>query len=165
MKANTNAIRSLIVLLLPFFWACERPQDPQFKTVEDLQVTTLTTEEIVIEGKAIFFNPNAFTVQVTSTKLDVSINDVAVGKVEQNDRTEVTGNSDFAVPLVIRFPPSQVFEDKGLAGGLMNMLFKKKMEVYYKGTVTVAALGIPIEIPVEARKEVKLKKSKDNNES
>lgn len=147
-----------LLALLPLLWACEKPQDPQFKTVEDLQVVEFNDQEVVLEGKAVIHNPNAFSIEVIATKLDVKVNEVAVGQVEQNERTEVSGNSDFRVPLVVRFPPSKVFEDKGLFGGVVNAIFKKKVDVHYKGTITVSALGLPIDIPIEADKEVKLKK-------
>lgn len=148
-----------LILLTPLFWSCEKPQEPKFKTVEDLNIIKFTNEEVVLEGKAVIHNPNAFSIEVISTEMDVKVNDVEVGKVEQNERTEVSGNSDFRVPLVVRFPPEKVVNDKGLLGGVLNAIFKKKVNVYYKGTITVSAIGIPIDVPVEAEKEVKLKKS------
>ncbi len=149
-----------LLLLIPVLFSCEKPKDLQFKAVEDLEVLRFDGEEIVLQGKAAIHNPNPYSIEVTKANIDVKVNDVEVGKVEQNERTEVSGNSDFRLPLVVRFPPNKVFGNKGLLGGALNAIFKKKVDVYYKGTITVAALGLPIDIPVEATKEVKLKKTK-----
>lgn len=149
-----------LILLAPALWSCEKPQDPKFKTVENLKITEFNDQEVVLEGDAVIHNPNAFSIEVIATEMDVKVNDVEVGKVRQNERTEVAGNSDFRVPLIVSFPPEKVINDKGLLGGVLNAIFKKKVNVHYKGTITVSAVGLPIDVPVEAEKEMKLKKSK-----
>ncbi|MGI9544210.1 MAG: hypothetical protein ACR2MX_13205, partial [Cyclobacteriaceae bacterium] len=122
-------MRNIIVfLILLGFAACQKPKTPEFVTVKDVEVVSIDDREVVLEGIAIFNNPNAYKLLVKEVAVDVEVNEIAMGQVNQLEEFEVPAQANFEVPMVIAFSPKDVYKD--LFSGLLDVLSNKKMDVY-----------------------------------
>ncbi len=126
------------------------PQKPEFKEITNVQIEKFSNKEMSLTADAVIFNPNVVGIEVTSTDLDLLVNDKEAGKAI-NTESSVSGkaNSDFSIPLRATINPKEILKNEGLIGGLAGLLGKKQFKVAYKGTVTVKVLFIPFEVPVQ----------------
>jgi len=138
------------------FLACEAPQKPTFKTMKNVQLSSLKNNKITLTADAILNNPNAFGLTLTATDLDVSIDGKKAGNVKQTLDTEIPASSDFTIPVKMDIDQKMISGD--LLNTAMNFLLNKKVKVHYKGYVTVKALDIPIDIPIDNEEEVTMRK-------
>ena len=144
----------LIYLIFLSLAGCKKLQTPDFVTVKEVKVVSLDKKKVVLEGIAIFSNPNDFKLQVKEIAVDVTINEVAMGQVNQLQDFDVPANADFEVPMVIAFAPKDVYKD--LFSSLLDVLNNKKMEVYYNGFVRMKSLGVTIKVPIDHREEIRI---------
>ena len=93
--------------------------------------------------------------------IDVIVNGINVGKAKQKESTAISANADFTLPMQIQFPPSKIFKDKNsLINFALSALGSKKIDLQYKGSVTISVLEIPFNVPVDYKDEIKLKRKK-----
>jgi len=97
---------------------------------------------------------------VVRSETHVTVNGIAVGKVDQIEQIEVPGKGDFKVPVSISFPPKEIFKSKGLLRSAIQILSNEKAKVEYKGTMTFSVAGVEFELPVDHSEEIDIKKAK-----
>ncbi len=159
MRPISLALSTILCFFVLVATTCSKPQAPEFKNVKNVAVEELTLSNVTIKGDAVCFNPNGMGITIRATDIDVSANEVAVGKVTQELKTKVPANSDFSIPLVVSFPPKKLLsKGSGLLGGLLSALSDQKVNMHYKGTITVEVLGVGIKVPLDEQQEVLLKK-------
>lgn len=135
--------------------ACNAPQAPEFKNVENVKIAGFGGNSVTLTGDALFNNPNSFGLTITGADLDIFVDGDKVGHIDQVAKATVNAKSDFAVPLKTLLSLSE--SSKGLIGKALTVLGNKgKVKTKIKGTITVDALGIPIPIPVEHEEDRQL---------
>ena len=134
--------------------SCNKPKQPEFVSIKSLQVQEMTDQKVTLAGEAVLHNPNGFSVTVKEIDINVTVNEKAVGKVNQIGDIKVPAKEDFVVPLVIDFAPKDVYDN--LLSGLMSVITKGKLDVYYQGSIRMKAAGITFNVPIDHTDEVKL---------
>jgi len=148
---------TLLVLILSLI-SCKITNEPEFKSIDNYKILKITNQEVKIGSDANFHNPNDVGCKVVTTNITVFVNDIEVGKVNQNKSIDLEANNDFKIPLVVQFPFSKISKDqKGLLNGLINVLISKDIKVKYKGFVTLKKAGISFDIDIEGEEKIKLK--------
>ena len=152
---------SFFILFFFFISACSKPKEPEFQSVKNIELIEFTDENVVINANAIFHNPNIYSCTLESSDIDVIVNGINVGKAEQKERTAIPANADFSLPMQIQFPPTKIFNDKNsLINLAISALGGKKIDLQYKGSITISVLEIPFTVPVDYTDEIKLKRKK-----
>jgi len=141
-------------LVLSLVSACNKPKQPEFVSIKSLEIQEMTDDKVTLAGEAILHNPNGFSVTVKEIDINVTVNEKAVGKVNQIGDIKVPAREDFEVPLVIDFAPRDVYNN--LLSGLMAVITKGKLEVYYQGSIKMKAAGITFNVPIDYKDQVKL---------
>lgn len=137
------------------------PKDPEFITMQKVRVTNISAGNVTIEGDAVLRNPNAVGLDLTGIDIDVTVNEVEVGKARQtNSAVDIQANSNFTIPLAFDFKTKQVLGDVIL--GVLGALIKQKVDVLYKGNIKFKALDLNLEfeVPIEYEEEIPLKEEK-----
>ncbi len=130
------------------FSACNAPEQPEFKKIENVRIKPKTVDgkiKLLFKGDAILHNPNLLGGTITAMDFDIFIDDKKVSNIKQKLSTEIKGESDFALPLILDFPAKDVFKDIKTT---ITDIFKT-MKINYKidGHLTVN-LGTNITVPV-----------------
>lgn len=148
------------LLLLPMLIvSCSGPQEPVFVGMQDVEVVSFTMQNATVKGSAKYYNPNPFGVKIKSSNFDVKANDIEIGNVTQEHGIDVSGEEEFMVPLIVSFPPSKVLADgDNLLTSVFKALGNKKIQMQYKGTLTIDVAGVDMDIPFEYEEEINLKK-------
>ncbi|NNC86645.1 MAG: LEA type 2 family protein [Bacteroidia bacterium] len=151
----------LPILFISFLSACTEPKEPEFKSVNNVKVVEFTDKVVVIDANAVFHNPNPYSVTLQKSDIDVFVNEINVGKAKQIKSSDIAANSEFTMPMQISFPPSKILNDtQGLINIALGALGGKKIDLQYKGSVTLSVLEIPFTVPVDYEDEIKFKKKK-----
>ncbi|MBT8327850.1 MAG: hypothetical protein KJP21_09005 [Bacteroidia bacterium] len=145
------------ILLFGLTTGCSGPSSPSFETLEELKVVSASADKVVLEGKAVYHNPNNITGMLTKTEMKIFINDVEVTEINQNHSIAVPKASDFKVPVSFQFNPKKLREEnKGFLRNALKTFLNKKMEVHYKGFVTIEVLRMSFDVPVDYSEKVSL---------
>ena len=154
-KRSYFGIVSMLLVGLFVLSACERPEEPEFKEVKNLKVHKVTLTSLSLRGDAIFHNPNNTGLTLTSTEIDIMLDDsVKVAAINQTLDTKIKANETFSVPLEVNIPIDKV--SNNMLNDAIGMLFgKKTLDVRYKGFFRMKVLGVGFKVPVDYTDEVK----------
>ncbi len=145
---NKNISVALMLIFLVIA-GCTKPQTPHFKELEKVKITKANKDSLLLQATAIYNNPNAFGGKVTTTDIDVYVNDIPIGRINHAGETEIPKSSDFVVPISIRFNPKIILsENKGFLGQALKSFFKNELAIRYEGTATMEILNIPFKVPI-----------------
>lgn len=150
---------TLVLLCLFTTTSCSRPQEPIYKGFEGLKASTISTKRITLSGEAVYHNPNALGGEVTSTDIEVIVNDIPAAKIEQTMSIPVPATAEFGIPLECNISPKDIYENdrNGALGGIINAVLTKKVDVQYRGQIVVKIAGFSYTMPVDYEEEVALK--------
>ena len=143
-----------LLFICLWLYSCSKPKQPEFVRIKSLVVKEFSDEKVTLGGEAILHNPNGIKVTVKEIDISVTVNEKAVGKVNQTGEIEVPANAEFEVPLVVDFAPNDVYDN--LLSGLMTIISKGQLEVHYKGFIKMKAAGITFKVPIDHQDEVKI---------
>lgn len=126
--------------------------------MEILDVQNISKNEVFVKANAVFNNPNPVAGKLVNTDLNVIVNEVDIGTVQQDTTISIPPSSDFKVPVNVNFPLSKVLlNKKGLLKGVLNALIDKKAQVHYEGKITINFMKINFDVPVDYDGELVLK--------
>ena len=159
-------LHKLLPILLPILLlasSCSNlePKEPEFITMKKVRVTNISAGKVTVEGDAILRNPNPMGLDLTGIDIDVTVNDVKVGKARQTSgKVDIQPDANFTIPLAFDFKTKQVLGDVIL--GVVGALIKQKIDVIYHGVVKfkVLDLNIEFEVPIDYEEEIPLKEEK-----
>lgn len=139
--------------------ACNSVEKPIFKEIKSLEITDLNPDYIRLKGVALYHNPNAISGQITSSLIDIAINDISIGQIEQDTEIEVPARNDFEIEFQFGFPLTDILQQEGLFGNIASLLIKPQLEFHFNGSTHCKFMNIPFEVPVDYVKSIKLGKS------
>lgn len=143
----------LILSLVICFGACKRPEeDIVFKYVQGV-VVDATDKDPRLKANAVFFNPNEMKGKLKRIELDIYVEGKKAGHVDQKLALLIPANSEFTVPLEVKLN----LKEMGLLNTLFSILGAKKMDVRYVGSIRLNYRGIPINVPVDYKSEIRIK--------
>lgn len=143
----------LILSLVICFGACKRPEeDIVFKYVQGV-VVDATDKDPRLKANAVFFNPNEMKGKLKRIELDIYVEGKKAGHVDQKLALLIPANSEFTVPLEVKLN----LKEMGLLNTLFSILGAKKMDVRYVGSIRLNYRGIPLNVPVDYKSEIRIK--------
>lgn len=148
----------IICSVLFVFQSCEKPANPEFKSMKNVRfkVDKLVDGAITMTADCVLHNPNAVGLTVTSLDFDIFANGKKASRITNDIRTEVNAKSDFTVPLSFDIPIETLKSLK--PKNPLELLKKKEIKVLADGKLFVDVAGVEIKVPVnyEDVYEVKL---------
>ncbi|MDB9701977.1 hypothetical protein OAA49_00705 [Flavobacteriales bacterium] len=120
-----NKLIALFILIT--LSSCTLTQEPDFVKLDDYKIITLNKNEIKLSADSYFLNPNDVGCEVLKTDIELLVNGLYVSKVNQPNSISLSAGKEFTVPLIVSVPTSSIIKDKkGILGGVLSGLFKKK---------------------------------------
>ncbi len=132
---------------------CKPPEeDIIFKQIKGVVVDA--SENVPrLKADAIFFNPNNMKGKLKKMELDIFVDGKKAGHVNQKLALSIPANAEFTVPVEVLLN----LKELGLMSTLFSILGAKKMEVRYVGSIRLNYHGIPINVPVDYKSEIRIK--------
>ena len=153
-------MKKLIYFLFLFLLinSCSVKEPPVFIKVDNIKITSFSSDTIRLNAEAFFKNPNDVGGKISTDEIKVIINGAEVAQVF-SDEFEVPARNEFTIPLKVVIPASRVFENNknGILGGLINSIFNKSVKVQFKGELKYKVLGFSNVYPIDQTEEIKIK--------
>jgi LEA14-like dessication related protein len=90
--------------------------------------------------------------KLKKVEIDIFVDGVKAGRVDQKPGTIIRPNSEFTVPLEVQLH----LKEMGLVDTILSFIGGKKHEVQFTGKLKVTISGFPVRIPVDHKEQVKL---------
>lgn len=133
------------------------PKSPSFINLDNVKIVTANASRVVLQGDAIFNNPNAIAGKLTKTDIHIKINDVDITDIEQTTLINVPKNSNFTVPVNFSFNPEKLVQDnEGFLQNAIKSFLSNELTIEYAGYVTIEVLGIGFDVPIDYTEKVSL---------
>ena len=133
------------------------PKSPSFINLDNVKIISANARKVVLQGDAIFNNPNAIAGKLIKTDIHIKINDVDITDIEQTTSIDVPKNSNFTVPLIFSFNPKKLTKDNdGFLQNAIKSFLSNELNIEYAGCVTIEVLGIGFDVPIDYTEKVSL---------
>ena len=150
--ANYRNFAFLFFLLLVLVTGCKRPkEDIVLRQIKDVVVDA--SSDPLLKANAIFYNPNSMRGKLKKIKVDVYVNGKKAASVDQDLKTVIPANDEFTVPIEVKL----AIKELGFMDTLLGMIGGKTFEVRYEGSLKLSYHGVPINVPVNYKDEIKVR--------
>ena len=128
----------------------------EYKNAENINILSLSADEITLSADAIFKNPNVLGGKVIPEDLIVFIDDKEITNVKSKE-FKVPAVKEFAVPLEVTIPFNKIPGNKngGLLGAVLGS-FNKTHRVTFKGQLNYKVAGFKSTYIINHTEELKL---------
>jgi LEA14-like dessication related protein len=131
---------------------CEGPKEKiVLRQIRDVVVDATT--EPLLKANAVFYNPNDMRGKLKRINVKVFVDGKMAAVVNQKLKTQIPANGEFIVPLEVKLS----IKELGFMDTLLGVIGGKKFEVRYEGSLKLAYRGIPINVPVHYKDEVRVR--------
>lgn len=149
LRQNYLAALMLVLLLLS---ACSKPdQDIVLRNIKDVVVDAST--EPMLRANAIFYNPNKVRGKLKKIDVEIFVNGKKAASVDQSLKTAIPAASEFTVPLEVKL----AMKELGFMDTILGMVGGKTFKIHYKGSLKLSYHGLPINVPVDYKDEVRIR--------
>jgi hypothetical protein len=132
--------------------SCKPKEDVVLKQIREVVVDA--EPEPVLKAKAVLFNPNKMKMKLRKLNIEIFVDGKKSALIDQNNLDlDVPANGEFIVPLEAKLN----LKEMGLLDTIFGILGGKKLNVQYKGSISITYKSIPIKVPVDYKNEVKIK--------
>jgi LEA14-like dessication related protein len=154
LRNSFNSINYTFLFLLLFILVsgCKRPkEDIVLRQIRDVVVDA--TSDPMLKANAIFYNPNSMRGKLKKIKVDIFVNGKKSASVDQELKTVIPANDEFTVPIEVKL----AMKELGFMDTLLGMIGGKTFEVRYEGSLKLSYHGVPINVPVNYKDEIKVR--------
>lgn len=117
-----------------------------YKTMDNWKLNKVS-DGINVSNQVTFNNPNKVGCKIKEINLDVYLDNLKVGVINQSTSTvKVPKKSDFTIPLEIIIKPEGSIMDIGKQ--ILNVFSNKNVKLQYKGNLKLKASIVPITVDV-----------------
>ncbi|HET9487557.1 MAG TPA: LEA type 2 family protein [Chryseosolibacter sp.] len=141
-----------VVAVLLLLASCKKPdQDIVLRQIRDVVVDA--SSEPMLKANAIFYNPNAVRGRLKKIDIEIFVNGKKAASVDQSLKTSIPAASEFTVPLEVKL----AMKEFGVMDTIFGMIGGKTFNIHYKGSLKLSYHGVPINVPVDYKDDVKLR--------
>jgi LEA14-like dessication related protein len=131
---------------------CKRPKEEiVLRQIKDIVVDA--TSEPLLKANAVFYNPNAVRGRLKRINVDIFVDGKKAASVNQQLKTIIPAKSEFSVPIEVKL----AIKELGFMDTLLGVIGGKKFEVRYEGSLKLSYHGVPINVPVNYKDEVRVR--------
>lgn len=133
-------------LLIFVFLSCKKPEPFQFKGLENFTVHSIATDSATISSDVVFYNPNAFSVELKNIEADFYANDNLLAHHLIDTLITVPASAETKVPVTMRVSLQPIINNA------LTMFLNKQVMIRAKGKTQIGHSGIYITVPFEFSK-------------
>lgn len=140
------------ILVLLLLAGCEKPdQDIVLKQIRDVVVDA--SSEPMLKANAIFYNPNSVRGKLKKIDVEIFVDGKKAASVNQSLKTSIPAAAEFSVPLEVKLAMKEI----GVLDAILGMVGGKTFNIHYKGSLRLSYHGLPINVPVDYKDNVKIR--------
>ena len=140
-------MKRLLLLLAPiiFLASCksENIKEPEYREIRNVRLIDVGLLQTTAGLDFVYYNPNDFSVQLSSARGDVYIDNMFFGRFDLQDKVAVHKHQEFIVPAVIKMDNISAIKNH------RDIWKKKEAMIRIEGFATVKKAGFNKEIPIK----------------
>ena len=140
MKALISTL-SLAALFLVSCKAYKDVQEPEFRDVQNVRLVDVGLLQTKAGADLVYYNPNDFTVTLSSARGDVYLDNQYIGRFELADKVSVRKNSEFIIPAILKLDNISALKNH-------DIYKKKEVLLRIEGMARLTKTGFSKEIPI-----------------
>jgi hypothetical protein len=121
------------------------------RQIKDVVVDAST--DPMLKANAIFYNPNSMRGKLKRSRLIFFLMARRAASVDQDLKTVIPANDEFSVPIEVKL----AIKELGFMDTLLGMIGGKTFEVRYEGALKLSYHGVPINVPVNYKDEIRIR--------
>lgn len=130
------------------------PKEPiVLRAIENIELTPGAGSDPTLKADARFYNPNQIRMRLKYIRVEVFVDGKKSATVDQQLKSIIKSKAEFNVPMEVQLSLKEI----GLVDALLSLLGGKKYELQFKGYIRVSVKGLPVQIPIDYKREVKLR--------
>ncbi len=143
------------VLLVVGLSACNKPESPQFKYLDNIVVELESLSTANLHADAVLFNPNNNSITIKGADIDIMLDDKTIAVLEKSYDIKANGNEEFTVPLDVKIRLRDL--NLNAIGSALGLIGNSGQEIRYLGKIKVKAYGVPFSVKVDYKDNIHLK--------
>jgi len=154
IKKEEKRSRAIHFVLLMFVLmsGCKGPEEKiVLRKIRDVVVDAST--EPILKANAVFYNPNDMRGRLKRINVEIFVDGKKAAVVNQKLKTHIPAKGEFIVPLEVKLS----IKELGFMDTLLGVIGGKKFEVRYEGSLKLSYRGIPLNVPVHYKDEVRIR--------
>lgn len=152
-STNYNGVAFLLLNIFALLFAgCSAPKEKiVLRSIKDVVVDA--TSEPMLKANAVFYNPNDVRGKLKKADVTILLNGKKVGHIKQDFHMAIPAKDEFTIPIEIRL----AMKELGFVDTVFGMLGGKKFEVHYLGSIKISYKGVPANVPVDYKDNIKVR--------
>ncbi len=139
LKRLLNKILFLAIIIC--LAACQKPQGFEYRGLNNFKIDSIGFQQSTVSLDLIYFNPNAFGVELKHVDCDVYINNNYLGKYQLDTLMHIAKRSEFTLPSKMQVDMRNLFKNS------LNAFFAQEIQLDVKGTSRLGKAGVFINVP------------------
>jgi LEA14-like dessication related protein len=145
-----NILPLLFFIIVVFSYSCKKPEAFQYRDLRNFQLQNFGLNKSRVSMDFVFFNPNAFPVDLKKVDCDVYLDSNYVGKFLLDTTMHIAESSEFTLPASLDVDMKNVLKNS------FNLLVSNEVLIGAKGTTRLGRSGIYLTIPFQYEGKQKL---------
>lgn len=146
-------LNSWWIWILSLLVGCVPKEQVELRAIENVEIVPGNGIDPILKAEARFYNPNQIRMKVKEIQIDVFIDGKKSARIDQKLKSVIRSKSEFTLPLEVQISLKEI----GLMDALRGLFGGKKYELHYVGHIKVGVKGFPMRIPVDYKREVRLR--------
>lgn len=140
--------------MLSVFYGCQKPIAPDFKSIENVNVSLNGFTSADLNCDARFYNPNGKSIVLKNVKIDVNVDGRYLTSIDREYDMKLMPKEDFVVPVEANILFKNV-DLKDVMALMKNTVGTKAFE--FKGNIKVKMYGLNFNIPIDHMEHIKIR--------
>ncbi|MEO5946308.1 MAG: LEA type 2 family protein [Chitinophagaceae bacterium] len=143
-----KTIISTLLLSSFFLVSCKTykdVQEPEFRDIQNVKMIDIGLLQSKAGAEIIYYNPNDFSVVLSSARGDVYIDNQYIGRFEIEDQVSVKKRAEFIIPAILKLDNISAIKQR-------DIYKKKEVLIRIDGTARLTKTGFSKEIPIKYEK-------------
>lgn len=133
----------VIILLFASCSAYKNVQEPEFRDVQNVRLIEVGLLQTKAGADLLYYNPNNFTVTLSSARGDVYLDDHYLGRFDLADKVSMGKRSEFLIPTILKMDNISAIKNQ------QDILKKKQVKLRIDGMARVTKAGFGKDIPIK----------------
>ena len=142
--------------LIFFLFSCKQNLTPEFRNVDGLKIEKVTGKEIILTGNALIYNPAPIGHTIDSAEIEVEMEGINLGVVEQDIKTKLEAKGETAIPLRLKFNLKNL-KGSGWVGKAIGIAASGQADIKLNGKIFMSIKGAKVPLPINYEDKVYLK--------
>lgn len=152
-RCDTSKVLALVLTaVLVVLAGCTRPEEAVvLRQIRDVVVDATT--DPVLKANAIFYNPNNMRGKLKKINVEIFVDGKKAATINQHLKSVIPARNEFSIPLEVKIS----LKELGFMDTLLGVLGGKRFEVRYEGVLKFTYRGVPFQVPVKYKDEIRLR--------